>query len=386
MMAVMHRIAMLLENNAYPADVRVRREAESLARAGHEVTVLAPRAPGQPRREAVEGVAVRRFRLPPGGAGRASFAGEYAAAALALHAGAVRELAGGATVLHLHNPPDVLFPAALAARARGRRVVFDHHDLFPELVEAKFGPGRLVGLARACERATFAVADRVLAANESHAEIACERGRKDAGEVAVVRNGPLAADLADPDGRPGALDDPHLVYVGAVSDQDGVAALPRVLGLLEREHGLGGARLTIVGDGDARAHVEAEAHRVGVAARVSFTGWVDVDEVPRLIRSADICVDPAPRTPLNERSTMIKVAEYLAAAKPVVAYDLLETSRTTAGAALLARDEHDFAARVARLARDEPTRRLLSEEARARAADLVWERSEQVLLEVYATL
>ena len=38
---------MLLENNPYPQDVRVRNEAEALAAAGHAVTVLAPRAPGQ---------------------------------------------------------------------------------------------------------------------------------------------------------------------------------------------------------------------------------------------------------------------------------------------------------------------------------------------------
>src|SRR4051794_22381889 len=372
----MHRIAMLLENNAYPADVRVRREAQSLVRAGHEVTVLAPRAAGQPRAEVVEGVRVRRFRLPAESGGVLGFAAEYLTAAIALHAGAVRELSRGATVLHLHNPPDLLFPAALLARALGRKVVFDHHDLFPELVEAKFGPGPLVTAAHACERATFAVAGRVLAANESHAEIARDRGGVDPAAVTVVRNGPRAADLAEPATRPGRLDAPHLVYVGAVSDQDGVTALPTVLRLLERDHAMPLARLTIVGDGDARPQVEAAAARAGVEERVEFTGWVDVDEVPALIRSADVCVDPAPPTPLNQCSTMIKVAEYLAAAKPVVAYDLLETTRTADGAALLARggDEAGFAALVARLAEEGAERERLAGAARRRAEDLTWER------------
>jgi glycosyltransferase involved in cell wall biosynthesis len=127
---------------------------------------------------------------------------------------------------------------------------------------------------------------------------------------------------------------------------------------------------------------------MGVAGRLSFTGWVDVDEVPALIRSADVCLDPAPPTALNQRSTMIKVAEYLAAAKPVVAYDLLETSRTAAGAALLARagDEAAFAAAVARLAGDEGERARLARSARERAEHLTWERSERALLEAYAAL
>ena len=383
-----HRIAMLLENNPYPQDVRVRREAESLVAAGHDVTVHAPRAPGQPRRESVSGVRVRRFSLPEARAGSMAFVTEYATAALKLHLAAARELARGATVLHLHNPPDVLFPAALAARALRRRVVFDHHDLFPELVEAKFGATPLVRVAGACEGLTFLAADHVLAPNESHRDVACSRGRKPAAAVTVVRNGPLAAALAEPRTRAGALDDPHLVYVGAVSDQDGAEALPRLVGLLARDHGIRRARVTIVGDGDARAQVEAAARAEGVADRVEFTGWVEVDEVPALIRSADICVDPAPATPLNERSTMIKIAEYLAAAKPVVAYDLLETHRTVGGAATLARPDElaDFAAVVARLAGDAAERARLSRSARARAEALTWEHSERALLDAYAAL
>jgi len=383
-----HRVAMLLENNPYPQDVRVRREAESLAAAGHEVTVHAPRGPGQPRRESVAGVRVRRFSLPEAKAGSMAFVLEYATAALKLHLAAARELARGATVLHLHNPPDVLFPAAFAARALGRRVVFDHHDLFPELVEAKFGNGPLVPVAGACERLTFLSADHVLAPNESHRDVACTRGRKRVAAVTVVRNGPPAADLAQPDDRGGALKDPHLVYVGAISDQDGAEALPRLVGLLEREHGLPHARVTIVGDGDARSQVEAAARAEGVADRVELTGWVEVDEVPALIRSADICVDPAPGSPLNNRSTMIKVAEYLAAAKPVVAYDLLETRRTVAGAALLAPpdDLTALAGGVARLAGDPAERTRLAELARSRAQALTWEHSERALLDAYAAL
>src|SRR5947209_9400961 len=231
----MHRVAMLLENNPYPQDVRVRREAESLVAAGHEVSVDAPRAPGQPRRESIAGVRVRRFSLPEARTGAMAFLAEYATAALKLYLAGARALVRRATVLHLHNPPDVLFPVAFAARALGRRVVFDHHDLFPELVEAKFGATPLVPLAGACERLTFLAADRVLAPNESHREVACARGRKPTHSVTVVRNGPLGAALAEPEIRAGALADPHLVYVGAVSDQDGAEALPRPARRLARD-------------------------------------------------------------------------------------------------------------------------------------------------------
>src|SRR5947209_9930173 len=140
-------IVMLLENNTYPEDVRVRAEAESLVLAGHTVRVIAPRGNDQPRVERVRGVEVHRF-WSVAGASVSSLLLEYVLSALALHVMAIRELLRGATVLHLHNPPDILFPAALVARLLGRKVVFDHHDLFPELVSAKFGPGPLVSGAR----------------------------------------------------------------------------------------------------------------------------------------------------------------------------------------------------------------------------------------------
>jgi glycosyltransferase involved in cell wall biosynthesis len=107
-----------------------------------------------------------------------------------------------------------------------------------------------------------------------------------------------------------------------------------------------------------------------------------------LLQEADVCVDPAPASALNERSTMIKVAEYLALGKPVVAYDLLETHRTAGDAAMLvpAGDSRAFAGAIARLAEDPVLRNGLAARARERARELTWEHSEVALLGAYATL
>jgi len=147
-------------------------------------------------------------------------------------------------------------------------------------------------------------------------------------------------------------------------------------------------RLTIIGDGDGRAEVEREMAAHGVGERVTYTGWVAPGEVPELLLDADVCVDPAPATDVNERSTMTKIAEYLAIGKPVVAYDLLETRRTAANAARLVPpgDVEAFAAAVRRLARDPAYRVGLISEARARAEQLTWEQSERALVEAYAAL
>jgi glycosyltransferase involved in cell wall biosynthesis len=381
---------MLLENNPYPSDVRVRSEAESLVAAGHSVTVVAPRAAGQPRTERIRGVDVRRYRtVESEDAGAAGFLREYAASVVPLHLAALRALLRGATVLHLHNPPDIYFAAGAMFRAAGCAVVFDHHDLFPETVEVKVGAGPWSRLAFMCERLTFAVATHVIATNESYAEIASQRGGKSRSAVTIVRNAPPAAWTELPlRAREGVLDHVRLAYVGAISGQDGVEGLADVLALLRSRPDPIDAELMIIGDGDGRPDVENALQRHGVADLVTITGWVAPERVPELLQEADICVDPAPATYVNQRSTMIKIAEYLALGKPVVAYEMPEARRTAADAAMLVApgDVAAFTACIAELARRPEVRLRLAHDARARAAELTWDHSERALLQAYASL
>jgi glycosyltransferase involved in cell wall biosynthesis len=380
---------MLLENNPYPQDVRVRSEAESLASAGHEVTVVAPRDPAQSRRERIGGVRVRRFRLPETPASPLGFVLEYAIANAHLYFAGLMELLRGATVVHMHNPPDTLFGVGFLARLLGRDVVFDHHDLAPELFEAKFGDSPVSGVLRGFERLTFRSAKLVIAANESHREVAQIRGGVAQERVVVVRNGPPAAAFeVATEPRGGSLEDPHLLFLGSMESQDGVDELVPLLATLARAHGLAGARLTVVGEGSRRGPLTAMAAAAELQDRVRFTGRVPHSEVPALLAKADICLDPAPCTELNQRSTMIKIAEYMAARRPVVSFPLLETRRTAGDAIAYARcgDMASFAEQVAELARKPDRRATLARRGAERARSLGWDASEKRLLAAYAGL
>jgi glycosyltransferase involved in cell wall biosynthesis len=380
---------MLLENNPYPQDVRVRSEAESLAGAGHQVTVIAPRGEGQARRDWIGGVGVRRFRLPETPANPLGFVIEYSIANAWLYLLGGWELLKGARVVHLHNPPDTLFGVGFFARLLGRRVVFDHHDLAPELFEVKFGRSAVAKVLRAFERLTFRSAHLVLAANESHREIAMDRGGAPPERVTVVRNGPPRAALAAvTDPRGGVLDDPHLLFLGSMESQDGVDDLVPLMEGLTARHGLRAARLTMVGEGSRRGPLAAAAAAAGLAERIRFTGLVPHAEVPALLAEADICLDPAPCTELNQHSTMIKIAEYMAAGRPAVTFPLLETRRTAGDAVAYARcdDPASFAEAVASLAQDPDRRSQLSRRGQERVRELTWDASEARLLEAYRTL
>jgi glycosyltransferase involved in cell wall biosynthesis len=380
------RITMALENCPYPQDVRVRSEATALVAAGHRVTVLAPRASGQTALETVDGVLVRRYRVPEGRTLSSTLL-EYVVAMSQLHVRVVVELFRGTDVLHLHNPPDTLFLAGLLARLGGCKVVFDHHDLAPELFSVKFGNRWLAAVLRWCERATICVSHVVLSANESHRSVAIDRGHAAENRAIVVRNGPPGATLVDgPVTKPGPLVAPRLCYVGSLGEQDGVRLLPDIVRGV-RDRGCS-ATLVVVGDGPERPAIVERARELRVADSVRCLGYVSHAEVPSLIREADVCLDCAPCNPLNNRSTMVKIGEYLAAARPTVSFSLLETQRTAGDAVLYASsgELEQYCDLVYALCTDDALRRHMSLLAWERARALTWEHSEMVLVAAYAGL
>ncbi|MDQ6805455.1 MAG: glycosyltransferase, partial [Actinomycetota bacterium] len=376
---------MLLENQTYPRDVRVRNEALALVRHQHAVTVIAPRGAGEAAVETVEGVTVWRYRLPVSSGGVLGFLAEYLVAHVQLFARACVALAGGATVLHLHNPPDTLFPIALVGRALGRKIVFDQHDLSPELYRAKFGSSPIVRVLAGAQRLAARAAHASIATNLSQEHVLRVRAGVPADRVVVVRNGPRLEKLLEArPGRPVLDGGARLLFLGELEAQDRASSLPALLA----RPGFEQARLTVVGQGPDGARVQSEAERLGVGDRVRLTGWVPHDQVFELLAEADICLDPAPPGSFGDRSTMTKIAEYLAAGRPVVAFDLVETRRTAEDCALYASggDFGDFATQVLRLVDDDDLRAELSRRALRRARDLVWERSERGLLELYQRL
>lgn len=381
---------LLVENLSVPTDRRVWLECQSLRGAGWDVVVVCPKGRDRDRQgyERLEGIEIHRFDLRLAESGPAGYVREYASAMWSILR-IVRRLARTRDfdVVHACNPPDGLLLAALPLRRRAA-FVFDHHDLVPELYATRFG-GRSTLLARATmlvEWLSFALADVVLAPNESYRRIALERGRKRAERVFVVRNAPDLERF-----RPGTPDESlkrgkaHLLaYVGVLGPQDGGDVAIGALELLMRRRSDWHA--VFAGDGDGLAGLRRLTADVGLEEQVEFVGWVGDREIQRILSTADVCLSPEASSPLNDASTMIKVAEYMAMERPVVAFDLPETRYTAADAAVYASsdDEAAFAACIDELLDDPVRREEMGTAGRARLeGGLSWRHSERVLLEAY---
>ena len=385
------RALILVENTSVPSDPRVWPQCRSLTAAGWDVTVVSPRGETRDleREIVIDGVAVHRFDQRPSGGGAFGYLKEYGSA-LGHMSRLVRRLSRRAPfdVIQACTPPDILLLSGLAERRRGTATILDHHDLSPELYAARGGRGAVRRGLAVAERLGFRLADVVLATNESFRDVALTRGGKEPDDVFVVRNGPdpevFRAVAPDPEIRAGAT---YLIgYAGMIGPQDGVLEALHALAHLRRRRT--DWRAVFIGDGDGVSAARDLARRLELDQLVEFVGFVH--ERPRLVRllsSCDVCISPEPRNALNERSTLIKVAEYMALSRPVVAFNLTETRRTAAGAAAYAAadDPDAFAATLDAVISDPVARQRMGAEGRERVDDaLAWRYSERALLAAYA--
>jgi glycosyltransferase involved in cell wall biosynthesis len=388
------RVLIIVENLPSPFDRRVWQEARTLTAAGYVVSIICPKGKGfEGSYEVLEGIAIYRHALPLEAAGAFGYAFEYLWSLLAEFYLSFKVLRHrGFDVIHACNPPDTIFILGRFFKLFGKKFLFDHHDISPELYEAKFNrKGLFYRLLLTLERWTFSTADVSIATNESYRRIAIERGGMDPGKVFVVRSGPDLSRMkivppvqARKNGRR------YLVgYVGVMGTQEGIdlllAAVRYIVYELHRED----IQFGLVGGGTELQNMRELAKELGIADYVTFSGRVPDKELLEMLNTADVCVNPDVANAMNDKSTMNKIMEYMALGKSIVQFDLTEGRVSAAGASLYAKnnDSTDLAMKLISLLDDEPLRTLMGNFGRERVANsLSWDHEAPRLLAAYDAL
>jgi glycosyltransferase involved in cell wall biosynthesis len=389
------RVLIIVENLPVPFDRRVWAEARTLKKAGYDISVICPRGKfaSEPF-EVLDGIRIYRHPLPLEAAGKLAYVVEYGTSLFWEFVYALKVFRStGFDAIHACNPPDLLFViGAVFKYLFGKKFVYDHHDLNPELFEAKFGRRGLVWrLLVFLERCTFAVADVSIATNASYRRIATTRGGMPEDRVFTVRSGP---DLDRVRERP--IEDrwrnhrTHMAaYVGVIGEQEGVDLLLRAMEHIIRTRGRTDLQMVIVGSGPQLASVSGLSQHLGLSDFVTFTGRVDDDTLMTILSTADVCVNPDRPNPMNDKSTMNKIMEYMALGKPVVQFDLTEGRVSAQGASLYARniDVAGFGDKILELTDDPERRAAMGAIGRKRVVnELSWAHEAPKLLAAYDAL
>jgi glycosyltransferase involved in cell wall biosynthesis len=446
------RVALLL-NNAFTTDSRSWKLATSLAAAGCEVTVVARPVAGLPARETRDGYTIVRIAqpttlawlpvpgLPAAGefgtapvglrdrlrdtVGRAAQGARYVLRTRAWGDAIALELAPGvaapaaAKVTEPGEPGDpgepgepgepapaepapaapppfdiwqaeglVTLPVALRLRERlGGRVVYDSRDISLESGRYVRLPSVWRRLLARRERAWARAADAVVTVNRPYAEhLQHAFGR----EPTIVYNGPLPFDPPDPPERrfhdlldlpPG---DRVALMVGAVVAHRGIEAACEAIGSVPD------TALVIIGDGEAKAGIEAEVRTLPHGRRIHFLAGLPPDELPAWTAAADVAVMPIQPSTLNHRlTTPTRLFDAMGAGVPVVASDLpgmAEIVRETGVGVLVDPSSPDAIAAGINEILDAPPERRAEYRARCLAearGHYAWSRGVATLLQLY---
>jgi glycosyltransferase involved in cell wall biosynthesis len=389
------RILFIVENLPSPFDRRVWQEATTLHQNGYQVAIICPTGKGyEEKYECLDGIHIYRHPLPPEAEGALGYALEYSVALYWEFYLSFKVLfSHGFDAIHACNPPDLIFlVGGFFKFFFHKKFLFDHHDINPELYEAKFGRRDFFyRLMLLCERLTFKTADRSIATNESYKQIAIERGGMHPDKVTVVRSGPkldrlkiIEPVLPLKKGRK------HLVgYVGVMGKQEGIDYLLRALHYIVEHKNRTDVHFGLVGGGTELTSLQAYAKELGVEDYVTFTGRVSDQQMLEMLNTADVCVNPDVANEMNDKSTMNKIMEYMALAKPIVQFDLSEGRFSAQEASLYARrnDTKDLAEKILLLLDDQVKRKAMGDFGRNRIiTELEWKYEEPKLLEAYRLL
>jgi len=390
-----NRVLMILENCSYLRDARVGNEARALTEKGYQVSVISPEDSKLPSRVVIQEVTIYGFPHLSVFHGTLGYFLEYtyatfAIAILSAYIGIVQ----GFDIIHIANPPDSIVLAIFIYKLLGKQIIYDQHDLSPELYEARFSRSNplLLRLQLRLERLSYRLADHIIVTNESYKKIALGRGQQPESKVTVVRNGPELERLRNLqiDGELRKRSSNIIAFVGVVGYQDGLDYLCRALCSLRCDRKKEDFLCVVVGDGDALSSVKSLARTLEIDKNIWFVGWVsDPDTYFRYLSTADICVAPEPSNRYNDHSTFVKVMEYMLAGKPIVAFDLPESRFSAEDAALYAtpNDYRDFAAKLSTLMDNEALRHSMGKLGQRRVGtSLAWQYSVPGLLTAYDRL
>jgi glycosyltransferase involved in cell wall biosynthesis len=384
-------VLIVVENLPLPFDRRVWQEARTLKAAGAHVSIICPTGKGyESRFEVIDGIEIHRHPLPLEAKGAMGFLAEYGAAlfwetVLAWRIHAKRRI----DVIQGCNPPDLIFLVALPFKLLGVRYIFDHHDINPELYEAKFNKrGFFWWLMVLFEKLTFMAADVSIATNHSYRKIAIERGGMTPDRVHVVRSGP------------------DLSKLKRVAPAEQLEERPRAHGRLCRGNGRTGrdrpadrrGRSSGAPDGPRGYPVRAGRRRAGAGGVegphrsprscdfITFTGRAPDADLFEVLSTMDLGVNPDRVNAMNDKSTMNKIMEYMSLGKAMVQFDVTEGRFSAQEASLYAEANNpvDLAEKIAALVDDPAARERMGAYGRERVVnELNWQHQITPLLAAY---
>lgn len=381
----------IVENCAVPFDKRVWSEAQVAKEIGYDVSIISP-ANGRTTKkyEVRDGIEIYRHPMPHEAHGKFGFILEYLnALCWELFLSIKIYIKKPFHIIHGANPPDLIFLIALFYKLFGVKYIFDHHDLSPENFLAKFSKKDFFyDMLLLMEKMTFKTANIIISTNESYKCIAQRRGKKNKNKIFVVRNGPDLSEyiFLPPNNHLKNGFDYLVAYLGTIAKQEGIDNLLRSVHYIVFEKNITNIKFVIIGTGTNWQQMVNLSKEMGLEKYVQFTGFIPYEDLYEILSTADLCVNPEFRDDFTDKSTMIKIMDYMVFGNPIIQYETTEGRVTAGGAAkyIKKNDEIDFAEAIIELLNDPEKRAEMGKIAKKRIMEkLNWDFQKKNLKRAY---
>jgi glycosyltransferase involved in cell wall biosynthesis len=313
----------------YPHDVRVRRQCEALADRGDTVDLVCLRADGEAATERVGNVNVHRLPLKhERGQGALGYIAEYTSFfILAFLKLAMLTFRHRYRVVQVHNLPDFLVFTTLVPKILGARVLLDMHDITPELFQSIYGISDRSVVFRLLvffEQASLAYADRVMTVNRNIRDLFLTRNPI-AHKIEVVMNAPdpryfrYSGPGASPPSAMKKEEPFRLFHHGQILRRYNFETALEGFSLARKA--IPSLELDIYGDGEEKylSEVKTWVANHDLEGRIRFHDRVPVEQVPELIRQADLGLVPCKKDVFVDKVMLpVRLLEYVAMGLPSV--------------------------------------------------------------------
>ncbi len=361
----------------------IRTFREDLANCGAETLLVAPSYPGHPDDGDPSVVRVRSARVPRDPEDRRMRWGELNRA---LTDGKFKDV----ELVHIHTPFIAHYAGVRFARRANIPCIATYHTFFEEYLHhyVPILPRRLgKSLARAFTRSQCAAVQALIAPSEPMRDVLLEYGVST--PIHILPTGLPADRFRRGNGaRFRAFaglpsDRPLVTYIGRVAHEKNIDFLVRVFARIREA--VPAAMLVIAGEGPAREPLGELVQRLGLVGDVHFAGYLDRDGLLLdCYAAADVFVF-ASRT----ETQGLVLLEAMAQGAPVVSTAELGTRsilKPGCGALVVAENESEFSAAVARVLGDAELQKQLSDRGLAYARNWSSARMARTLMDLYGSL
>ena len=211
----------------------------------------------------------------------------------------------------------------IAAKLNGKPILLDYPDAWTPLAVETGGmrSGMAIDVLRGIESTVARAADHIVVITDSLARYVRELGAR--APVGIVSNGaeldrfrPPELSACSSDGRPF-----RVLFAGRLERWSGVDEMARLVQAVALRAG-DRVEFHFVGDGGAAQAFQRRLELLGLAQHCRFEGFQPYWMMPELIATCDLALLPFPDTQTTRVSSPVKLFEYMAMGKPVIATDL----------------------------------------------------------------